>query len=231
MTGTLRLATLLTAAALLPLPGCRGGKSEAPAAANETPSAPGIPAEAQPPQEGENGAQAPLDSVTVTIYFPSATGDALVSESREIFATTSPGDRAKQILSDLIAGPTTDDALPALPAGTRLRQVYVLGDGTAYADFSLDLLAASGGGSTDELLSVYAIVDSIAMNVPGIARVGILVEGRPCETLAGHLDLRNPLRPDPTLIEEPPIEDAPPGTEFPPLEAPPESAGGKPIEA
>jgi spore germination protein GerM len=219
------LAALSLAAALLCSPACRGGKAGAP----EAPAAPESSSEPRP-ATGEPE-QEPLGRATVTVYFPSATSDGLAGEAREIFATPLPGDRAKQILSDLISGPTTEAALPALPAGTRLRQVYVLQDGTAYADFSSELIAGIGGGSADEIQSVYAIVNSIALNVPEIVRVGILVEGRPCETLAGHLDLRRPLRADRTLLETPPAEAAPPETE-PSKEVEPQAApGGQPIEA
>jgi len=204
------LAVLAAASALSALAGCGGGGAGRNAASGGPPP-PGLPAEAE--QEPAGSEPTPLGHVAVTIYLPSATGEGLASEDREILATPRPEDQAKQILSDLISGPTTDAALPALPPGTRLRQVYVLGDGTAYVDFSMELMGASWGGSDDEIQTVYAIVNSVALNVPGIVRVGILVEGRPCETLGGHVDLRQPLRADPSLIEEPPIEDAPPGTE------------------
>lgn len=138
--------------------------------------------------------------LNVLVYFPSTTGDGLVGEAREIFMTASPGDRAKQILADLISGPMTETALRALPPGTQLRQVYVLEQGTAYVDLSEDLKQGIGGGSTEELFAVYSIVNSVALNIPEIRRVGILVEGQPVDTLNGHLDLRRPLPPDPSVI-------------------------------
>ncbi len=222
MTAGTRRAASSAALVLLCALACRGGKPDQRATTGGTaPPPPGIPVEEAQRPEGQSE-EPPLDRTSVTLFFPSATGDGLASEDREIFATPLPEDRVKQILSDLITGPATDAALPAVPPGTRLRQVYVLKDGTAYADFSTDLLAAAeSGGSTDEILAVYAIVNSVAMNVPGIARVGILVEGRPCETLGGHVDLRRPLRADPSLVETPPPEEKPPGTQLPPVDAPP----------
>jgi spore germination protein GerM len=88
----------------------------------------------------------------------------------------------------------------ALPPTTRLRQVFVLEDGTAYLDFSPELRQGIGGGSEEEILAVYSIVNSVAINIPEIRRVGILINGRPVPTLNGHLDLRRPLRPDFKLI-------------------------------
>ena len=142
----------------------------------------------------------PLVEETVTLYFPSTVGDGLATETRQILHTAFPGDRAKQIISDLLAGPSGDSAASLVPAGTRLRQVYVLDDGTAYADFSEELRSGIEGGSDPEILTVYSIVNSLALNLPEIRRVAILVEGRECETLNGHLDLRRPLKPDRKLV-------------------------------
>jgi hypothetical protein len=56
------------------------------------------------------------------------------------------------------------------------------------------------GGSAEEIYTVYAIVNSVALNIPEIRRVGILVEGQPVETLNGHLDLRHPLPPNLSIV-------------------------------
>jgi spore germination protein GerM len=135
----------------------------------------------------------PLGHRKVRLYFPSASSGKLVSESRDIFDSPSPGDRAKQILSDLLEGPRSGGAMRALPRGVRLRQVYVTDGGVAFADFSADLKLAIGGGSMDEVLTVYSIVNSLALNINEIRKVGILVDGEECETLSGHMDLRRPL--------------------------------------
>lgn len=142
----------------------------------------------------------PLRTATVEVYFPSAVDDGLVGEFREIFDTATPGDRVKQIIADLISGPTTAQCMRAVPPGTRLRQAYVLADGTAYLDFSSELTEGIGGGSMKELLTVYSIVDSVAFNLREVQRVAILVNGRPIETMNGHLDLRRPLNPDARMI-------------------------------
>ena len=168
------------------------GSDAAPEAAEVEPSTP-----SQTPEEPK---LTPLPRQSVLVYYPRTEWSGLVGEEREIFGTASPGDRAKQILSDLIAGPAGEFAMRALPPGTQLRQVYVLDNGVAYIDFSQDLRRGIGGGSSEELLTIYAIVDSVALNVSEIKRVGILIEGEPVETLNGHVDLRRPLPPDRSYI-------------------------------
>ena len=57
------------------------------------------------------------------------------------------------------------------------------------------------GGSLDELFTVYAIVNSATVNLPAISRVQILIDGKEVDTLAGHVDLRNPLSKNLTWVK------------------------------
>ena len=166
----------------------------------ETGQAPGFDSGAEAASGSTGPAPTPIRTLVVEIYFPSAEEHGLVAEAREVFATSAPGDRAKQIVADLISGPATDLALRGLPRNTRLRQIYVLENGVAYLDFSAELRDGLGGGSSEELLAVYSIVDSVVLNVPEIRRVGILINSKPVDTLNGHMSLRRPLRPDISLI-------------------------------
>jgi spore germination protein GerM len=196
-------ARALSAVILLAVWGCSSPESGDPSAEEPVETTDGAAAEVAEDDtasgsetETEEQADEPLRTATVEIYFPSALSDGLVGEFRQIFDTVTPGDRAKQIVADLISGPTSDDCLRAVSPSTRLRQAYVLTDGTAYLDFSSELTEGLGGGSMKELLTVYAIVDSVAFGVREIRRVAILVNGRPLETMNGHLDLRRPLKPN-----------------------------------
>ena len=59
------------------------------------------------------------------------------------------------------------------------------------------------GGSLDEILTVYAIVDALTDNLPAITAVQILIDGEEVDTLAGHVDLRRPLRKNLAWVEAP----------------------------
>src|SRR5204863_5554854 len=63
-------------------------------------------------------------------------------------------------------------------------------------------LLQHAGGSFAELQTVYAIVDTLALNVPNIKRIGILVNGQTRQTLAGHVFTAEPLAPDFRYVEE-----------------------------
>ena len=69
----------------------------------------------------------------------------------------------------------------------------VLVTGDAYVDLGGAVVTGHTGGSLDEALTVYAIVNALAANLPGVSTVQILIEGQEVDSLVGHLDLRHPL--------------------------------------
>ncbi|MEM1177907.1 MAG: GerMN domain-containing protein [Acidobacteriota bacterium] len=53
-------------------------------------------------------------------------------------------------------------------------------------------------GSKQELLTVYSVVNTVVLGSEEVERVVLMVDGKQPETLAGHVDLTRPLRPDPS---------------------------------
>jgi len=180
--------------------GCGGGEDQVETDAEVPATDDTATVEVEDEEQTVDSSLTPLPRRTVEIYFPSLAEQGLVSEFREIFATATAGDQIKQILADLISGPTIDEATRALPGGTRLRQAYVLDNGVAWLDFSSELAEGMTGGSEAEIMTVYSIVNSVVANVKQVRRVGILINGQPVETLNGHLHLLRPLRPNFSLI-------------------------------
>ncbi|MGK2857636.1 MAG: GerMN domain-containing protein [Thermoanaerobaculia bacterium] len=117
------------------------------------------------------------------------------------------GDSAvmRPLLAALLAPapPGTDPR--SVPEGIEIRATYLLPDGTAIVDLGGPLLAAGWKtGSQAELMLVYSIVQTLNSNVPAIRRVQLLVNGQPAETLAGHVSIEHPLRPNPRLVRAQP---------------------------
>jgi spore germination protein GerM len=81
----------------------------------------------------------------------------------------------------------------AVPPDVKVRDVFVTERGDAFVDLSGEITARHPGGSLDEIFTVYTIVNALTVNLPAIARVQILVDGKEVDTLAGHVDLRHPL--------------------------------------
>jgi hypothetical protein len=72
----------------------------------------------------------------------------------------------------------------------RLNALYLDPSGAAYVDLSAAAPGEDGKGSAwDEILAVYAIVNTLTQNFEDIKQVHILVDGKDAQTLAGHIDM------------------------------------------
>ena len=134
---------------------------------------------------------AAVRKITATLYFVADDGMALVPVQREIPFASTVVDQARAIIeAQLAAAPPR---VSAIPADTKLRDVFVTERGDAFVDLSGEVVARHPGGSLDEIFTVYTIVNALTVNLPAVTRVQILVDGKEVDTLAGHVDLRHPL--------------------------------------
>ena len=78
-----------------------------------------------------------------------------------------------------------------LGAGSEIRDVYLVDPGLAVIDLNAAFSNGHRSGVLVEELTVVSLVQTLAVNVSGITRVKILVEGKERDTLAGHADLSN----------------------------------------
>ena len=128
----------------------------------------------------------------VTLFYLARDGTGLVGRERRVEPGTDAVSRARAIVRRQL-DPAPPPLFSPFPDGTRLRSLYVAADGNAFVDLSREVSADHPGGSLDELFTVYALVNALTLNVPEIDAVQILVGGREVDTLAGHIDLRQPL--------------------------------------
>jgi spore germination protein GerM len=126
------------------------------------------------------------------LFYVGADGTRLSSIERDVAFGEGTVEQARQIIEAQI-GPVADPLVSAVPPGTKLRTLFVTDRGEAFVDFSHELLTGHSGGSTDEVLTVYTIVEALTANLPAVTAVQLLVDGKQVETLAGHVDLRRPL--------------------------------------
>ncbi len=224
---TSRQANLLTAAgllalmALLPLTAPRWARllrqpltalveEESPAATSLPPAAPRAPeAEVQ-------------RRISVRLYFEAGDRFGLVPEERSVPFSSDLSGQIRSVVEELVHGSATG-LLPPLAPQVKVLEVFVSARGVAYVNLSKEVSAGLQGGSRAELLTVYAVVNSITTNFPAIKRVQILVDDRPVPTLAGHVDLSRPLPPDMTFVALP--SSPSPSSAASPAPAPPVAVG------
>ena len=143
--------------------------------------------------------QSGQDQILVHVYFADRFGNYLQAEKRILASATNGVEKGRLIVKALIKGPRTN-LVRTVPAETRLNAFYLGQGGRAYVDLSEDVMNNSPGGCKTEMLTVYSIVNSLVLNMPEVASVTILINGRETPTLAGHIDNRYPYTADMLLI-------------------------------
>lgn len=162
-----------------------------------TPDAPSsTPATTSAPASGD------LRRLGATLYYVGDDGASLVGVAREVAFGGTPAEQARVILAAQLA--PAPDAVSAIPPGVTLRNVYLTPRGDAYVDLSHDIITGHPGGSLNEALTVYTIVNALTQNIKEITGVQILVDGKQIDTLAGHIDLRQPLAAGPRWVQKGP---------------------------
>lgn len=136
----------------------------------------------------------------VLLYFSDSEGEYLIGEKRKILGKRDVKEEAKETINELINGPE-GKLIPTLPPRTKLLTLQINEAGLAKVNFNQALSKDHPRGSTAEMMTVYSIVNSLTLNFPQIKRVQILIDGKPIETIAGHLSLRQPISPKPDLIK------------------------------
>ena len=139
-------------------------------------------------------AAAPEDGRTIKarLFYVSDDGARLTSLERDVPFADQTAAQARRIIDAQLA-PVATPLLSAIPAGTTLRALYLASDGSAYVDLSREVTLAHPGGSVNELLTIYTIVQALTTNLPAITAVQVLVDVREVATLAGHVDVKRPL--------------------------------------
>ena len=138
------------------------------------------------------GLTSPGRRIKARLFYVADDGARLTNVERDVAYGEGTVEQARQIIEAQIA-PVTQPLVSAVPPATKLRAIFVTEQGEAFVDFSPELATGHTGGSTDELLTVYTIVNALTANLPAVKSVQLLIEGKQVETLAGHVDLRRPL--------------------------------------
>ncbi len=126
--------------------------------------------------------------------------DFLAGQQREMHAVDSRVLMARQIVQEVLKGPQrAEDGAPpdgtAEPAGDpgRLRQLYLIDEGTAVVDL-YPIPTAALPGIVEEYALILSITRSLRENLSEVQQVKFLVDGRERATLAGHVSLARPFR-------------------------------------
>ncbi len=126
---------------------------------------------------------------TVTLYVADDAAGMLRARSAQIPLPGGRQQRAEELLRTLLRIYQQPGATHPLPAAADIRAIYLVDPGSAVIDLNAAFADQHRSGILSEQLTVNSLVETLAVNVPGVQRVNILVEGKTRDTLAGHADL------------------------------------------
>ena len=158
--------------------------TEAPAAA-VAPAAPAAPA---------------VPRIKATLYFASEDGMRLVPAETEVPLAEGVVAQARSIVEAQLSTQAPAPLASTIPKGATLRGIFISQRNEAFVDLDPTIRSAHPGGTLQELMTVYTIVNALLTNLPNLREVQILIGGQEVDTLAGHVDLRRPLRKNEGLI-------------------------------
>lgn len=149
-----------------------------------------------PPQQNAKGYR------SVTLFF-AEDGTRLAREARVIGNCDDDSACLRSILHELLNGPV-GELEGTLPDGTAVNAARIEGN-QATIDFNRTFSDAMLSGSSAEMIAVYSVVNTVAVNFPQIQKVKLDVDGN-SGAILHHLDLSDPLPPDYSLEKSPPSE-------------------------
>jgi len=129
---------------------------------------------------------------TVTLYVADDAAGMLRARSAQIPLPGGRQQRAEELLRALLRIYQQPGAAHPLAPAADIRSIYLVDPGAAVIDLNAAFADQHRSGILSEQLTVNSLVETLAVNVPGILRVHILVEGKTRDTLAGHADLTEP---------------------------------------
>ncbi len=125
------------------------------------------------------------EPLAVTLFYPA--GGMLSAGTAAVKRQPDGQAQAREVLAALIADPRA--AQSGMFKDMKLREFFLDGMGTAYVDLTPSQQNGVQASAWDELMAIYAIVDTLMHNFEEIRHVRFLLDGKEAQTLAGHIDL------------------------------------------
>jgi hypothetical protein len=129
----------------------------------------------------------PTEQVTLFVAYDDP--GALRAQAARIPLPAGRQERAQELLHALLDLYLDRSSSHPLGPGAEIRDVYLVDPGLAVIDTNAAFANGHRSGILVEELTVASMVQTLSSNIPGIARVKILVDGKTRDTLAGHADL------------------------------------------
>lgn len=108
---------------------------------------------------------------------------------KTVFMPEDRGLRVREAMRAVLSEYMQTPSPHPLGRGSDIREVYFVSPDTVVVDTTPQFAASHPSSALLEEMTMTSLIETLRVNVPGIARVKFLVDGRERETLAGHIDL------------------------------------------
>lgn len=107
----------------------------------------------------------------------------------DVFLPADRSLRARETLRYVLAQYLQTPSPHPLGKGSDIKDVYFISDDTMIVDTTAPFADGHPSGILLEEMTLTSLIETLTANVPGVAKVKFLVDGKERETLAGHADL------------------------------------------
>ncbi len=150
--------------------------------------------ERQAARDGAAGGARAEEVIAATLFFGAEDATGLVSEARDVpVGDGAEDDAVRRVFAELARGPR-GGGVPSIPKDAALHRVFRDGEGTLVLDVNRAFLQGAPHGSAGELLTVRALMETMAASFPEVRSIQILVEGQVVASISGHVAIDAPLR-------------------------------------
>lgn len=143
--------------------------------------------EVQKPDEPSKNFQ----TMEIKVFYPDENATVLIAVPRTI-KFVDESEKYSAALSELMQKPKEEGLTDIFPKHTKIKNVYRNGD-TVIVDFDKDIAKNFVGGSTGEEFLINSVVNTLT-GFDEVNQVRFLIDGQEVETLAGHMDLSEPVK-------------------------------------
>jgi hypothetical protein len=135
------------------------------------------------------------------LYFADPGKGVLKALPKQFPSNLNAHELGQNILGALMAGPPNSELFSPFPLDTRVIALFISDEGNAWVDLGLGEGYLKDMDTVSELLAIYSIVNSLALNIPGVKQVKLLVNGSDAATLGGHVSLNYFYKPNMLIVK------------------------------
>jgi hypothetical protein len=125
----------------------------------------------------------------VSLFVAQDDDGSLRAEAAQIPLPSGRQQRGEELLRALLTRYLDKNSPHPLAPGADVRSVFLVDPGLVVIDLNAAFADGHRSGVLVEELTVASLIHTLSVNIPGVLRVKILVDGKERETLAGHADL------------------------------------------